>query len=649
MHAVGVDAAFAHGVWHTTGVLSPPAVARVLVVDDDEVSRSTLANVLSERFDVASADSAEGARALLEEETFEVVLSDHHMPEGTGLSLMRWVSSHDPSTLRILVTGFLDAPRIVEAFNDGSIWQYVAKPWKREQLLQLVERGLEFRHSQQALLSAEQRYRDLFQNAPVGLMRIAVDGTVLEANRAIAASLGLEHVDVLSGAAIEHFVGAVGWTGLLDDLDRRQVVRRREMVLTSGYGRPVHVLLDAALRAIDGEVVIDLTTLDLTAERSAREETVALEKQLVRLQKHSAIESFAGGLVHDFNNFISIINTSVGFAGLVLREQPDSEWKSELTGCLTDIEHASAEGAALAQQLLTMVREGGTERTALEMNSISERVVRLLRRGYQGGPRLSTELEPHLPLVYANASQLHQCILNLCLNGLEAMSGDGLLRVITESEPGAVCITVADDGMGIPDAVRAQIFDPYFTTKGDDGGTGLGLSMVRAIVAQHGGEVVVDSTTGEGSRFTLRLPTADATDAYTAEVRPVEGTAVEGAPRVLFVDHDPALGHRVARALERYGYRVITESDGSRVLARFQAAQHDLALVMLDVALSEAGGAELVRSLREEAPDLPIVLAAASTQDANLCRALADPHVIVLEKPYRLEEIAEVVQRALES
>ena len=239
--------------------------------------------------------------------------------------------------------------------------------------------------------------------------------------------------------------------------------------------------------------------LDVTERRQ-------LELELQRAQRLETLGALAGGIAHDFNNVLSAIS---GYGELAAAELPQS---SPARLHLEQVRRAADDGAAMTRRLLALGRCGEPDLRELDVNEVVRDVASMLRRLIGERIRLETLLDPQLPAVRADPSQLRRLLVNLAVNGRDAMPGGGVLTIATRFErtEGAVEISVRDTGFGMDAEVRERAFEPFFTTKREGAGTGLGLATVRGIVAESGGRIEVDSSPGRGTTFSIALPPAAA-------------------------------------------------------------------------------------------------------------------------------------------
>ena len=342
---------------------------------------------------------------------------------------------------------------------------------------------------------------------------------------------------------------------------------------------------------------------DVTARRR-------LEADLRQAHKMEAIGTLAGGIAHDFNNILAAI---LGFGELArFRAEGDPEQLRSID----QIMRAGERARDLVQQILAFSRKGGEGRRTVALTAVVEETLRLLRSSIPRTVELRADLRDAGP-VRADPTGLHQIVMNLCTNAYQALGGGGGQVAVTVREadgdrgapgPGPwVVLEVRDDGPGMDAAVRAKIFEPYFTTKGSERGTGLGLAVVHGIVEELGGAVEVESAPGEGALFRVWLPRTG--EATAAAVAPDAGAVgMGGRERILLVDDEPDIVKVAELGLGRYGYRVTGFTEAAAALDAFRAAPADWDVVVSDVTMPGLTGLALARALAAERPDLPVIL-----------------------------------------
>ncbi|HEY1109965.1 MAG TPA: ATP-binding protein, partial [Opitutaceae bacterium] len=366
--------------------------------------------------------------------------------------------------------------------------------------------------------------------------------------------------------------------------------------------------------------------------------------------------TLAGGIAHDFNNLLTGI---IGYHELAADSVPEDH---PARMCLNEARNASLRARELVEQILTFGRHsGGGEHGPIDLSLVIEEARRFLRATLPANITIDAHIAPHCGSVNADATQIHQVILNLGSNAAHAMRHHGgALRITLEpaevtpdlaltigSAPANsyVRLSVSDNGHGMDESTRRRIFDPFFTTKNTREGTGLGLAVVHGIVRSHRGAIDVESSPGSGSTFHIYLPTTDGDN-------PVPDLDTESAPRgggeyICVVDDEDVVASCTKLVLENKGYRTIVYGSAEHCLAEMQSDPTQCAVLITDQTMPGMQGTELAAALRKVAPTLPVVIM--SGYFSKISPEALDElgQVELLAKPFTTDELAHAVHRAL--
>ncbi|HEX9485168.1 MAG TPA: PAS domain S-box protein [Gemmatimonadaceae bacterium] len=515
------------------------------------------------------------------------------------------------------------------------------------------------------------RRRPIAESTPIAESRLHAIGKSLRVALIITDRVGHalyanEYVETLTGYRPDEIVGKDLMTTLVAEHDRAALLARaeaRHASLTDHFevtfrhkdGRQFTVSVtssptfDSNGACIGSVAVIE----DVTEQLHLREGQRLMQEQLLLAQKMEAVGSLAGGVAHDVNNLLSVI---LGAAESIERELGA---ESPLREDVKDIRDATERGAALTRQLLSLGRREVRAPTLLDVNQVVTSVTRLLLRAL--GPRVSIDVhrgEGPLSIV-ADAGQIEQVLVNLAINARDAMPDGGVLTLQTERRdlslddaavigvPAGryVALVVSDTGTGMDATTRARAFEPFYTTKGPNVGTGLGLSTVYAIVRQSGGGITMDSSPGMGTRFALHFPMA-AESAPAAELPQLTGEhMIPRRGRVLLVEDEPRVRSQTRRLLERAGFQVTDAPDGAEGVFQFRAREGAVDVVVSDVMMPVMGGVEMIGRLRTLKPDVPVVLVSGYTADDR--DLPLDQKTLYVPKPYTIETLCEAIDRLL--
>jgi signal transduction histidine kinase len=321
-----------------------------------------------------------------------------------------------------------------------------------------------------------------------------------------------------------------------------------------------------------------------------------MEAGLRQSQKLEALGTLTAGIAHDFNNILAGVNVAAELGA-------DEAAPGSLEGSLfKDIVQAGGRAKSLVKRILLFSRQQPPERSAVDLGDLVQEVRGLLALSHAKGVRIVADCDAGLPKVFADPSQMHQVLMNLGTNALYAMRGQGgelKFRLEAGAERHSLRLSVSDSGPGIPPEIQGRVFEPFFSTKGQDG-TGLGLSVVHGIVREHGGQISVHSAPGEGTRFEISLP---AMGPGSAELPAV------GEPRaVLYVDDEEVLADLNRRLIEGAGHRCTALTDPQAALTLLRDAPQACEILITDLHMPGMNGAELIRAARALQPGLPVVV-----------------------------------------
>jgi PAS domain S-box-containing protein len=423
----------------------------------------------------------------------------------------------------------------------------------------------------------------------------------------------------------------------------------RETVRFRKDGEPVHVGQTIfPVRLESGEVVgVAAIVRDLTEHRR-------LEEQLRQAQKMEAIGQLAGGVAHDFNNLLTVIG---GFAGIAKRRIGVGPGGNELT----EIEHAAERAGLLTRQLLAFARSQVLDPVALDLNEVVTGLTPMLARLIGEDVEIGVVAGSPLPTVLADRGQLEQVIVNLAINGRDAMPAGGILTISTRSVelderyvashagvvPGEhVCLTVADTGGGIDPELQERIFEPFFTTKEVGKGTGLGLATVHGIVNQSGGHIEVYSEPGLGTSFKLYFPGAGKAVALSQPVVGGPTAELEGTETILLCEDDDAIRRYIAIVLVEHGYTVVPCAEPGDAIDLVRGGEQTFDILLTDVVMPELSGPALAERLRELQPDLRVVFLSGYSKE-SLTRQALPPDSIFVEKPFEVETLLHSIRSLL--
>jgi PAS domain S-box-containing protein len=519
--------------------------------------------------------------------------------------------------------------------------------------------------AEERLVEAEERYRTLVEQLPLGTYIRPLDMT--EPN--IYAS---PQVEPLLGYPAEAWMTDPDLLATIVHPDDRERVLS-EAVHVRGTGEP---LRNAEYRYVkpDGSIVwvqdetyvvedengeprcVQGYLLDITERKLAEEERDRLREQLHHAQNLEAVGRLAGGVAHDFNNMLTAIK---GYAELLLGGlEPGSPQRAEAE----QIHRAASQASALPRQLLAFSRKQVLEPRLVDLNDVVSEATDLIRLLVGGGVEVVTRSEARPAAIVADPGQVEQVLVNLATNARDAMPSGGTLTISTqnveidertalehETAPGRyVVVSVSDTGLGMDATTLVQVFEPFFTTKGAGQGSGLGLASAYGIAKQSGGFIDATSEPGLGATFQVYFPLA------VAEAAPVEDPPVEPAGRaptpaaVLLVEDEEIVRDFARTALERAGYRVQATSRAAEAL-QLVASGVDLDVLVSDVVMPGMGGRELAEQVLAERPGTGVVLVSGYSEEPAAGDLAGGQMPVFLQKPFSVPALVDAVRDVIEA
>ncbi|MEW6306715.1 MAG: response regulator [Verrucomicrobiota bacterium] len=632
---------------------------RVLLIEDSAADAEMLLEELRrsgyepDHVQVASADKLHAA---LQEGPWDVVVSDYSMPGFDGLAALRIIRESGLEIPFIMISGTIGEDMAVSAMRAGA-HDYLLKG-NLTRLAPALERELRESAFRRRRRQTEEQLREqaqLLDLASDAIIVLDKDDCVAFWNRQAARLYGwsadeaarrtateLIYADAAAYETAKATLLSTGeWHGEVRQTTRAKTevtVYSRWTLVRDAEGQPKSVL----------QINTDIT------------ERKQLEAQFLRTQRMESVGILAGGIAHDLNNILSPII----MASQMLKYLPLSEEGRSLAGT---IETSAQRGADVVKQVLTFARGIEGDRILLQPVHLLKEMAQIAGETF---PR-SINIQLHTPAglwpVIGDPTQLHQVVLNLCVNARDAMPDGGVLTLgaanvsideqyasmSPEASPGNFSvIEVRDTGTGIPRHVLDKIFDPFFTTKEQGKGTGLGLSTTLGIVKSHGGFIQVHSEMDRGSTFKVYLPAKPGEQAPARLPEP-ESLLKGAGELILVVDDEPSIRDVTRRILARHGYEVILAADGTEATAVFAQHADRIQLVLTDVMMPHMDGVALLRVLKKIKPSVKVIASSGMGSGEGLGLKITELQNLgahkFLPKPYRTEELLKTLREALRS
>lgn len=496
--------------------------------------------------------------------------------------------------------------------------------------------------SRHALEETTERLRNILESIGDSFMAVDRDWLCIYANGHAASLLGLPQ-DALPGRSLRSLISlsAATWSELERGMQHRAAVHCEEFYEPS----------DAwfAIDAYPTSTGLVILARDVTERRR-------LNERLQQTHKLESLGVLAGGIAHDFNNLLTGI---IGNASMALEDLPPGD-PARLS--LQNVVTAGERAAVLTRQLLAYAGKGRFIIQPLDLSGLVREIASLLESSMPRTVTLHLRLSESLPAIEGDAAQIQQLIMNLVINGAEAIAEAAGRVIITtrlqavdaaymqqtlapnEVAPGMyVALEVEDTGCGMDEDTLSRIFDPFFTTK--FAGRGLGLAAALGIVRGHRGALAVRSALGQGSRFTVLLPPGDGDPAQPRTAAAAIGSAGQGA--ILVVEDEEVVREAARSILERLGYAVVTAEDGRQGVELLRRADIHIDLVLLDLTMPVMSGEEALEQLKAIRPDVPVILSSGYDQTEALRRFNGKPLAGFIQKPFTAAHLAEKVKQAL--
>lgn len=509
------------------------------------------------------------------------------------------------------------------------------------------------------LRKSEQRFRELFNNAPIGYHEYDTEGRIVEVNQT-----ELEMLGYTKGEMIGHFV----WEFIVEEMSKSSVLGKlagtipigntfeRTYRKKDGTYLPV-MIMDRALRDQDGRIIgIRSALQDITKLKEIQKEKEILEAQFRQSQKMEAIGRLAGGIAHDFNNLLTVIK---GYSQLSLLGLRDDD---PLKESLNEIQKATDKASNLTRQLLAFSRKQIMEMRILDLNTILHDLEKMLKRIIGEDIEFILNLSDNLWKIKSDRAQIEQMIMNLVVNSRDAMPKGGRLIIETANvelddgyakshlcvEPGSyVMLSVSDTGIGMTQEVKERIFEPFFTTKGREKGTGLGLSTVYGIVKQSGGDIWVYSEPGHGTTFKIYLPKVDEVEEFVKSENKEEIPG--GNETILVIEDDDSVRNLACKILEKQGYQVFSVADEVGALNFLENHKNRIHLVLTDVIMPGRNGPELIEELRCLRDDFKVLYMSGHADDTIVNHGVLKKGINFIHKPFTFDGLAKKVREVLDT
>jgi two-component system, cell cycle sensor histidine kinase and response regulator CckA len=677
--------------------MQPPL--RILLLEDNPLDAELIEETLRSdgvECETERVDTREGFKAALEKCGFDLVFADYSLPAFDGMAALAITRRMRPDLPFIIISGRIGEEIAIEALKSGAT-DYVLKNnlsrlapsvrrvlreteeqearRKAEEELRKAHAELERRvqertaelatanealrieviqrkRAEERLRESEERLQSILKSLDDCIWSASVDGTQIHyLNQAVERIWGRLTSDFYANPRL--------WFEMVHPENRPKVEEAFETLLeigefdleyrivrSDGSVRWVHNRCHI-IREENGQPLrLDGIATDITERKS-------LEAQFLRAQRLESIGRLASGIAHDLNNILSPVLMG---AQLLQLRMPNADDQRLLEVMLGNIER----GADMVKQILLFARGIQGERIQLQPKHLIREIIKVVTDTFPKSVQVKSSIPEDPWLVLGDATQIHQVLMNLCINARDAMPNGGTLTISAENlrldeiyvrmNPEAktgeyVMITLTDTGEGIPQQLLSKIFDPFFTTKEQGKGTGLGLSTVEGIVKSHGGFINVYSEVGRGTEFKVYLPVAESPHAISERVQ--TDWPMGNGELILVVDDEAAVRELAKNVLEMFGYRAIVASDGAEAMAIYAERRGEIEVVVTDLMMPVMDGPATIRALQRLDPKVKIIAASGLSGNGRMLEAAHAGVKSFLPKPYTADRLLKAIAELL--
>ncbi|MDZ4875453.1 MAG: Sensor histidine kinase RcsC [Chroococcidiopsis cubana SAG 39.79] len=636
---------------------------RILVVEDSEDDMLLMLRELrrsGHSVDYERVETAAQMQAALDRQSWDIVIADYTLPAFSAPDALKLLQSQQRNLPFIIVSGTIGEETAVAAMKAGA-HDYITKG-NLARLMPAVERELreakerQKRHNaEQALRESEERFRQLAENIAESVFWMSDP----KARQQLYVSPAYERIWGRSCESL--YANFMEWLEAIHPEDRQRIQTKFfEQALAGHYDEEYRIIRpDGSIRwirdrgfPIQNDSGASYRVVGIAEDITTRKLTEAALRHAQRLE---SLGTLASGIAHDFNNILTPILATAQLLSLKL---PLDEQDRHL---LQLIEDSAKRGADLVKQILVFARGVEGKRVPLQLRHILSEVMHVARQTFPKTIEIYTDFPTaNLWTVAADATQLHQVFMNLCVNARDAMPNGGTLglaaenklvdeactRMNPEASPGSyVAIAISDTGTGIPSELLERIFDPFFTTKEVGKGTGLGLSTALGIVKNHGGFVKVYSEVGRGSQFKVYLPAIE-----DAETQPAAELALLTGNNelILIVEDELSIQQVTQTSLEEYNYRTLIAKDGIEAIALYAARKYEIDLVLMDVMMPLMDGLTATRTLQKLNPKIKAIVTSGLASNSLMAEITEIGVKAFLPKPYTTKELLDAIHKVLQ-
>ncbi len=629
---------------------------RALVVDDEQLILRIISDILTkEGYEVKTTSNCDKALQILKESSISVILTDIRMPERSGIDLLEKIRTFNPDLPVILMTGFASIETAIKGVQHGA-FDYLTKPLDYNKLKGTIKQAVErydlLRKNRQLMKDLQELNENLelkirertryLENILISthdsIITMDKDLVIKGTNPKTVDIFGETHV----GQKISEFIEGINFNSIIPSMLANPSYITRHEVRYGGKFLEITIspLLDFQSGKIFGLIAV---TEDITEKKK-------LEAQLIQSAKMSAVGQLASGIAHEFNNILAGI---MGYSSFAMSRPGIEEIKKDLK----IIEKASGRAADIVGKLLAFSRQKEEKFQLAQVEEVIEDTLVLIEHAFSSDGIKILRHYGKVPPVQMDMSEIQQVILNMAINSKHAMPEGGAIVISTALENGYVKVDFSDTGVGIPKEILPRIFEPFFTTKGKRSGSsklgsGLGLSVIYAIVERHGGQIDVDSEVGKGTAFTIRLPNIQrfSNPTISDSLRSEENSKILQAKRkgnILIVDDEEIICTLLEEYLSSAGHNVDTARDGEAATELIKRNHYDI--IFLDLTMPGKSGLDVLREIKVLDADSLVVIVSGKAEEDGPSKAIVEGAFSFMPKPFTVTQVCNIVAQILGS
>lgn len=632
---------------------------KIQIVEDESIFAMDLVSQLkSMHYSVISVtDTGEKAVQEADKKKPDLILMDIRLKdEMDGIEAAQQIRKRKNIPI-IFITAYAEEKTLTRA-KVAEPFGYLLKPINKRELRAVIEMALYKHRMEKKLLASEQRFRGLIKNIVDLLFVIDSHANIIDVNHTACKKSGYTRDEFFRLSVKDLFIG--------DQINIQEILHHLhntgsmtiEHTLQCKNANTFPVEINIGLLSDEENPLLLALARDITSRKKSEAEKLELEKQLLHAQKLEELGRLAGGMAHDFNNILTVVQ---GYSELALMKTDRS---SPLYADLREIRDAAYRSASLTRQLLLFSRRQPMDYSLININTLINNLMRMLNRLLGENIVIKKDLKRGLWDVWGDLGSIEQVIMNLVINAKDAIRKGGKITITTDNitinksdidndtdeKPGNyVVVKVKDTGVGMDKQTLKRVFTPFFTTKETGEGTGLGLSVVNDIVKSNSGWVDVTSKVGRGSTFTVYFPASFKKDMKRTEKPSEDLQDLKGqGEHVLLVEDEDTVRDFASMVLRKNGYEVTVAATVKQALYEFNNKKNNFQLLFTDMVLPDGTGQELAKKIRNDNPKISVLLSSGYTFE-NIKKIKEEERYEFIQKPYSIVTILRGVKKSLDS